>query len=120
MPKSSKIDILDITEEELEEEHNVKGINRKSEKQKAIKKKEHISNLLLNWELEELCKNLPRIVIFLDNLRAHKTDLVLDIAKSLNIYLLPPPEYSSGLASVELVLNILKESLKRNKLTTNR
>lgn len=40
MPKSSKIDILDIiTEEELEEEHNVNGINRKSEKQKAIKKK---------------------------------------------------------------------------------
>lgn len=87
------------------------------DKQKAVKK-EHIYNLLLNSELEELCKNVPRIVIFLDNVKAHKTDLVLDIAESLNIYLLPLPEYSPDLAPVELVFSILKESIKSNKLTT--
>ena len=87
------------------------------DKQKAIKK-EHIYNLLFNSELEELCKNDARIVIFLDNVKAHKTKLVLDIAETLNIYLLSLPEYSPDLAPVELVFSILKESKKSNKLTT--
>ena len=100
------------------QENTVKENQQKNpNKQKAIKK-EHIYNLLFNSELEEFCKNDPRIVIFLDNVKAHKTDLVSDIAEALNIYLLPLPEYSPDLATVELVFSILKESIKSNKLTT--
>ena len=44
--------------------------------------------------------------------------MVKDIARILNIYLLPLPEYSPDLAPVELIFKILKDSLKNNLLTT--
>ena len=68
--------------------------------------------------MSEICAKLPRIVLFLDNAKAHKTDLVQFIAKMLNIYLLPIPKYSPDLAPVELVFKILKDSLKSNMLKT--
>lgn len=86
-------------------------------KQKEVKK-DHISTLLSMYKLSEICAKLPRIVLFLDNAKAHKTDLVKYIAKTLNIYLLPIPEYSPDLAPVELVFKILKDSLKSNMLKT--
>ena len=71
------------------------------------------------YKLSEICAKLPRIVLFLDNAKAHKTDLVKYIAKMLNIYLLPILEYSPDLAPVELVFKILKDSLKSNILRDN-
>ena len=59
-------------------------------------------------------------MIFLDNVNAHKTDLVKDIAKILNIYLLYIPKYSPDIAPVELVFKILKDALKNNLLTTKK
>ena len=114
--KANKNDNTNALARKLEK-HCKRESTENPDKQKAIKK-ENIYNLLFNSELEELCKNEPRIVIFLDNVKAHKTDLVLDIAEALNIYLLSLPEYSPDLAPVELVFSILKESMKSNKLTT--
>ena len=114
--KANKNDNTNALARKLEK-HCKRESTENPDKHKAIKK-EHIYNLLFNSELEEFCKNDSRIVIFLDNVKAHKTDLVLDIAKALNIYLLPLPEYSPDLAPVELVFSILKESIKSNKLTT--
>ena len=61
---------------------------------------------------------MPRIVIFLDNALAHKTDFVKNVAEFLNIYLLYIPKYSPDLAPVELVFMIIKNALKSNTLTT--
>lgn len=90
-----------------------------SNKQKGVKK-DYIFTLLSMYKLSEICAKLPRIVLFLDNVKAHKTDLVKFIAKTLNIYLLPIPEYSPDLAPVELVFKILKDSLKSNILKTKK
>ena len=89
------------------EKHCKRESTENPDKQKAIKK-ENIYNLLFNSELEELCKNEPRIVIFLDNVKAHKTDLVLDIAEALNTYLLYLPEYSP----VEKCMNCFETKCK--------
>lgn len=89
------------------------------EKQKEVKK-DHIYNLLMIYNLFRICEKLPRIVVFLDNAKAHKTDLVKFIAKILNIHLLYIPKYSPDLAPVELVFKILKDSLKSNILTTKK
>ena len=86
-------------------------------KQKDIWK-EYIMNLLIYSHIDEFCKNMSRIVVFLDNARAHKTDLVEHVAKLLNIYLLPIPKYSLDLVPVELVFKIIKNDLKSNTLTT--
>lgn len=61
---------------------------------------------------------MPRIVVFLDNALAHKTDFVKIVAKFLNIYLLYIPKYSPDLAPVELIFRILKNEFKSNTLTT--
>ena len=97
--------------------HCKKASSENPDKQKE-EKKDHIKNLLSSYNLSETCAKLPRIVIFLDNVRAHKTDLVKHIAKILNIYLLYIPEYSPDLAPVELVFKILKDSLKNNMIKT--
>ena len=75
-------------------------------------------NLLIYNKIDEYCENMPRIVIFLDNALAHKTDFVRKVAKFLNIYLLYLPKYSPDLAPVELVFKIEKDGLKSNTLTT--
>ena len=87
------------------------------DKQKEIRK-EYVINLLISKQIDEFCENMPRIVIFLDNALAHKTDFVKNVAGFLNIYLLYIPKYSPDLAPVELVFMILKNALKSNRLTT--
>ena len=79
---------------------------------------EHIHNLLSDNNIEELCKNMPRIVIFLDNVPAHGTDLVKDIAKTLNIYFVYLPSYSPEFAPIEGVFKIIKYELRSNILKT--
>ena len=86
-------------------------------KQKEIKK-EYIINLLISNQISDFCENMPRIVVFLDNALAHRTDLVKKVAEFLNIYLLYIPKYSPDLAPVELVFRIIKNELKSNTLTT--
>ena len=86
-------------------------------KQKEIRK-EYIINLLISKQIDEFCENMPRIVVFLDNALAHKTDFVKKVAKFLNIYLLHIPKYSPDLAPVETVFLIIKNNLKSNTLTT--
>ena len=63
---------------------------------------------------------MPRIVVFLDNALAHKTDFAKLVARFLNIYLLYLPKYSPDLAPVELVFRIIKNNLKSNTLTTKK
>lgn len=88
-----------------------------SKKQKAVKI-EHIYNLLLENNLDKICNKLPRIVMFIDNPKAHKTDLVRDIAKILNIYLLDLPPYSPEFAPVETIFLIIKREFRKYILET--
>ena len=48
-------------------------------KQKEVQK-DYIYNLLKLYKLSNICAKLPRIVVFLDNVKSHKTDLVFAIA----------------------------------------
>lgn len=101
------------------EKHCKRESTENSDKQEQVKM-DHIYNLLSINKLKEICADLPRIVLFLDNAKAHKTDLVKDIAKILNIYLLHIPKYSPDLAPVELVFKIIKDDLKNNKLKSKK
>ena len=99
-----------------------KQCKSKSTENKDLQKTTKIDflyELIVNDDIKKICEKLPRIVLFLDNAKAHGIDLVKDIAKTLNIYLLPIPRYSPELAPVELVFKIMKDNLKNNKLKTN-
>ena len=61
---------------------------------------------------------MPRIVIFLDNVPGHCTDLVKDIAKILNIHFVYLPPYSPEFAPIEGVFKIIKYELRSNILKT--
>ena len=78
----------------------------------------HVYSLILENNLDEICNKLPRIVMILDNPKAHKTDFVRDIAKLLNIYLLQLPPYSPELAPVEIVFKIIKHEFRKKILKT--
>ena len=86
-------------------------------KQKEIRK-EYVINLLIANQIDEYCEKIPRIVVFLDNALAHRTDFVKMVVKFLNIYLLYIPKYSPDLAPVELVFRIIKNNLKSNTART--
>ena len=60
--------------------------------------------MLSDNNIEELCENMPRIVIFLDNVPAHSTDLVKNITKILNIYFVYLPSYSQNLLQLKAFL----------------
>lgn len=77
----------------------------------------HIRNLLKNNNISSIFENQQRIVLILDNAKAHKTDLVLDIAKTLNIYLLFLPPYSPELNPVEKVWDIQKMDIRNSTIT---
>ena len=114
--KANKNDSEEALARKLEK-HCKRESTENPNKQKEIRK-EHIINLLISNQIDEFCYNMPRIVVFLDNALAHRTDFVKQVAKFLNIYLLYIPKYSPDLAPVELVFRILKNDLKSNRLTT--
>jgi len=60
-------------------------------------KKDYIYQMIKDLEIYQIFQNKPRIVIFLDNARAHLSDFAQDIAEALNIYLLYIPEILHGL-----------------------
>ena len=51
-------------------------------------KKDYIYQMIKDLEIYQIFQNRQRIVIFLDNARAHISDFAKDIAEALNIYLL--------------------------------
>ena len=114
--KTNKNDSKEAMARKLDK-HCKRESTENPDKQKEIRK-EYIINLLISKQIDEFCENMPRIVIFLDNALAHKTDFVKNVAEFLNIYLLYLPKYSPDLAPVELVFMIIKNALKSNRLTT--
>ena len=114
--KANKNDSKEAIARKLDK-HCKKESTENPTKQKEIRK-EYIINLLISNQIDEFCYNMPRIVVFLDNALAHRTDFVKHVANFLNIYLLYIPKYSPDLAPVELVFRILKNDLKSNRLTT--
>lgn len=78
----------------------------------------HIYNLLNDDEISSIFEKQQRIVLILDNAKAHKTDLVFDIAKTLNIYLLFLPPYSPELNPVEKVWDIQKKNIRNSQITS--
>ena len=68
--------------------------------------------MINDLEIYQIFQNRPRIVIFLDNARAHISDFAQDIAEALNIYLLYLPEYSPWFDPVESVWDIHKKYIK--------
>ena len=78
----------------------------------------HVYNLILDNNLDKICNELPRIVMILDNPKAHKTDFIRNIAKLLNIYLVELPPYSPEFAPVEMVFKIMKREFRRKILKT--
>ena len=75
-------------------------------------KKDYIYQMIKDLQIYQIFQNRPRIVIFLDNARAHISNFARDIAEALNIYLLYIPEYSPWFDSVELVWDIHKKHIK--------
>ena len=75
-------------------------------------KKDYIYQMIKDLEIYQIFQNRPRIVIFLDNARAHVSDFAQDIAEALNIYLLYLPEYSPWFDPVESVWDIHKKYIK--------
>ena len=49
-------------------------------------KKYYIYQMIKDLEIYQIFQNRQRIVIFLDNARAHISDFAKDIAEALNIY----------------------------------
>lgn len=82
-----------------------------SEKIKQTKK-DYIYQMINDLEIYQIFQNRQRIVIFLDNARAHTSDFVKDIAEALNIYLLYIPKYSPWFDPVENVWDIHKKYIK--------
>ena len=116
--KSNKSDPKEVIARKLNK-HCKRESTENPNKQKEIRK-EHVINLLIANQIDEYCERMPRIVVFLDNALAHKTDFTKMVAKFLNIYLLYLPKYSPDLAPVELVFRIIKNNLKSNTLTTKK
>ena len=81
---SNKNDPKEVIARKLNK-HCKKESTENPKKQKEIRK-EHVINLLLSNQVDEYCEKMPRIVAFLDNVLAHKTDFVKMVAKFLNIY----------------------------------
>ena len=79
---------------------------------------DHVYKLILDNNLDKICNELPRIVMILDNPKAHKTEFIRKIAQLLNIYLLELPAYSPELAPVEIVFKIIKREFRRKILKT--
>lgn len=75
-------------------------------------KKDYIYQMIKDLEIYQLFQNRQRIVIFLDNARAHISDFAKDIAEALNINLLYIPEYSPWFDPVEKVWDIHKKHIK--------
>lgn len=78
----------------------------------------HILNLLNNDLLIESLKSEKRIILILDNVPTHTSDFILEVANSLNIYLLSLPEYSPELNPIEGVWDYSKLHLKRKTINT--
>lgn len=78
----------------------------------------HIYKILRLFNFKKILKKSKRIVIILDNAKAHKTDLIFAIANSLNIYLVFNPPYAPRLNPTEKVWDIEKKDLKRKTLET--
>ena len=90
--KNNKNDSTEAIARKLEK-HCKRESTENSNKHDEIKK-EYIYLLLLANRIDEICEKLPRIVVFLDNAKAHRTDLVKLVAKMLNISLFHIPKYS--------------------------
>lgn len=73
----------------------------------------HIYKLLNIFNYEKILMKTKRTVIHLDNVCAHKTDLISAIANKLNIELVYNPKYSPRLNPTEKVWDILKGNIKR-------
>lgn len=69
--------------------------------------KKHVFDLIEEYNIEEQFKN-DRLVLLLDNAKSHTSTFVKEIAKKLNIELVPLPKYSPWLNCVEKVWAILK------------
>lgn len=87
------------------------------EKQKEIRLN-YIINLLNNEYLITKLKFEKRMVLILDNVPAHKSDFIFEVAEYLNIYLLYLPEYSPDLNPTEGAWNYSKLNLNRNNIGT--
>ena len=72
-------------------------------------KKDYIYQMIKDLQIYQHFQNRRRIVIFLDNARAHISDFAKDIAEVLNIYLLYIPEDSPWFNPVEKVWDIHKK-----------
>ena len=73
----------------------------------------HIYKLLDIFNYEKILKKTKRTVIHLDNVGAHKTDLICAIADKLNIEFVYNPKYSPRLNPTEKVWDIIKGNIKR-------
>lgn len=89
-----------------------------SETKRKEVKYNHTYDLLEKTNIKSIFENEKRIVIILDNLPAHKTDLVQFIAETLNIYLLYLPTYSPELNPTEKVWDIQKKHIRKLNVTS--
>ena len=97
--------------------HCKKNSTENKEKRVNVRRM-HIYKILRSFNFKKILKKSKRIVIILDNAKAHKTDMIYAIADSLNIYLVPTPPYTPRLNPTEKVWDIEKRGLKRVTLET--
>ena len=78
----------------------------------------HIYKLLKCFNFKKILSKTNRTVIHLDNVRAHKTDLVLAVAKKLNIKFVNNPIYTPRLNPTEKVWDIIKKEIRRRDINS--
>lgn len=78
----------------------------------------HIYKLLKYFNFKKILRKTNRTVIHLDNVRAHKTDLVLAVAKKLNIKFVNNPIYTPRLNPTEKVWDIIKKEIRRRDINS--
>lgn len=116
--KANKKDPLPAIARKLEK-HCKRESTENNDKRKTVKE-EHVKNILLTNNIKEICHDMPRLVLFMDNAKAHQTDLVEYVVEILNIYIVFLPLRSPEFAPVEFVFKLEKEELKSNLLTTEK
>ena len=73
----------------------------------------HIYKLLRNFNYKKILKKEKRLVIILDNVKSHKTDLVFAITEKLNIYLVFNAPNTPRQNPIEKCWDIQKSNIKR-------